>query len=251
MEDDETTEVTPEAGGDDWGAGLAALGGETEPAAGESQEAPGEGVEAAETAAEEVAWALDRATFEQYTQNQDQLAQAFQSLLPYMPALDRVARLMNGEPQDTGEQGQALPEWDPFEPESVEKYIQGRIDRELGERLAPVEQYMDTQMEQVGLARADQILDGLAADPNIGDFDRGAAHLLADTLVTRMGRDPVSALTDAAAHLAQVEKAAEKRGEERYKQSLQAVGTAAREAGIGSGTAATEVVKPPTGSDWG
>lgn len=100
-----------------------------------------------------------------------------------------------GQQQPTPE----LPDYDPFDPESVQRYIDEasgrRVEAMLDERLAPFEPLLGRVAAEQGRVAAEQALDGLKSE--IGDFDREQAVLLTQSLLSQ-GIEPHTALRAAA-----------------------------------------------------
>src|SRR5262245_58388653 len=107
-------------------------------------------------------------------QESQQVTNALATLAPYGPVLDQIANVMYSSAEQQPQQPeQVLPEYDPFDPDSAQAYIQQAIDQGIEARVAPIEmQHQVAQMQQ-GQRIAQDRLTAISAE--IGKFDIGRA----------------------------------------------------------------------------
>jgi hypothetical protein len=189
--------------------------------------------------AEAEAWAPSREEFERLTQFQ-QAAVPILSQLQEIMSDPQVAQEWAGVPQ---QQQQADPEWDPFEPESVQAYFNHQIEQRLGEALGPFEGLLGMVAQEKGEALARQELESIQSA--VGEFDKDTAFLVAGGLIER-GTNPREALASAAQYMHTFEARVREDERQKYMAEMGALGGSPSEVPSGSGPA-TEIEKVPTG----
>lgn len=145
------------------------------------------------------------------------------------------------------EAANTAPEWDPFDPESVNKFVEWRAQQliaPLQEQLAQASQFVEQGQLEAGRSQAEEILSGFHKE--LGDFDHGKTILQAAAYM-RQGVDPEQALTQAASEQAAYEQAIEARAVEKFKTAGQALADAGVEPAGGAGAAA-DVTAPLNGA---
>jgi len=142
-------------------------------------------------------WAL---TQDQWEQTQ----QSLQTLGQYAPVLDQLAQRLAppsyAEPE--------LPEFDPFEPESVSAFVQAAVQQGVKQALGPFEGVLGMVAQSKGEEFVTQEFDRLSAMPEIGSFDREIAAPIAYGLAEQFGAqiDSRTALKMAAERVSAYEK---------------------------------------------
>jgi hypothetical protein len=203
---------------------------------------PDEGGDAGDAAgaAEAAAWALSQDDWQQTQTYLQQTAPILQAVAQMLPQLQQ----MQQAPQEPAAQG---PELDPFDPDSVQNYIQSQIQSGLqaavGEQLGPYEQMLSMQAAEQGEQLARQELEKIEKD--IGKFDQDTAFLIAAGAIEG-GQDPIYALRAAATYASEWEKRIRTEERAAYQEELKNLRTAPGEVPVGS-SAATEIQPVPTG----
>jgi hypothetical protein len=138
-------------------------------------------------------------------------------------------------------------EFDPFEPESVQRYIQQQVamgvQQGMQQSLGPYEGLMGMVASQQGETLARNELDSIRSE--IGNFDEDAAFLVASGLIEQ-GGDPSMALRQSAQFAQEWESRIRTDAVEQYKKELQNLQGAPSETPVG-GASAANVEGVPTG----
>lgn len=199
-----------------------------------------DGSAGSDTEAEAKAWALSQSDWEQTMQYLQQTA-------PLLQQLAQQQQYGQQPPAAWEQQQQDLGEIDPFDPASVQGYIQRAIDNglqtALAEQLAPYEPILSNVANEQGAQLARQELESIKT--TIGDFDQDTAFLIAAGSIEQ-GNDPSVALRQAAQFSHDYEKKIRSDEREKYKSELQNLRDAPRETPVGSASG-REVQPVPTG----
>jgi hypothetical protein len=206
----------------------------------ESGAAPsGEDTAAPETPAEpEAPWSPSQ---DEWQQTQ----QFIQAAAPILQQLTQQPDPYDEYQQQAYQQPQFEEEFDPFDPESVQRYIQQSVaqglQQGLAQNLGPYEGLLGMVASQQGEALARQELDTIRGE--LGDFNEDAAFLVASGLIEQ-GGDPGQALRQSAQYAQEWETQIRSDEREKYKQELQNLQGAPSETPMGSASAANEVGVP-------
>ena len=186
------------------------------------------------------------------TQEEWQQNIAFQqNVLPFLGAVEQrlFQQQSQQQPQD---QGPWLPDFDPFDPASVQAHIQASAQALIDQRMGPIEPVLNYMADQASEQIANQHLDMLAnGDPSrgiqgLGQFDREMAVIVASGMIDPSNPqfDAPSALRQAAVRVQQYESKI--RADERAKQenTLRTLGEAPRTGAFGGGAGENAPVPP-------
>lgn len=187
---------------------------------------------------EEEAWALSRDDWER---TQSFLQQA-------APILQHVAQQLQQQPQATQEPEPEV-EIDPFDPTSIQRYVQAQIQRGVDEGLKQAlgvyQPVLDTVASREGEALARAELEKIQQE--VGKFDENMAFIVGSGLIEQ-GYDPPSALRVAAEHVSEFEKRVRAEERKAVMEELKNLNGAPPETPVGS-TTATDLDKIPTGKN--
>jgi hypothetical protein len=193
---------------------------------------------------EAAAWALSQGDWEQtvnYLQQTAPILQQLQESLPYLQQMQQYNQQPQGFDQ---QQGQDI---DPFDPSSVQGYIQRQIQegmqQALAQQLGPYQPMLNSFANEQGEQLARQELATIKT--TVGDFDQDTAFLIAAGSIEQ-GNDPSVALRQAAQFSHDYEKKIRSDEREKYKSELQNLRDAPRETPVGSASG-REVQPVPTG----
>lgn len=167
------------------------------------------------------------------------------------PVLQHVAQLLQDgqsltpQPQEPEAPAQ-LPDIDPFEPTSVQRYVDALLEQRVAaaiqNSLGPYESVLGMVASREGEDLAKREFEKIASE--VGEFDQEAAFAMASGLIDR-GMEPGQAIREAGTYAREWEKRIATKAVEDYKASLQTIGSAPQEQT--GGAAATEVEGVPTG----
>lgn len=178
-------------------------------------------------------WQVSREDWEQTQQYLRAVGEALPQLYQRMESLNAPAQATPEEPQ-----------YDPFDPESVESYIGRNVERLFSERLQPYEGLLGMVAAKEGETLARTELASL--ESRIGNFDHDNAFMVASGLIEQ-GRDPNQALQTAAQHTYEFEQRIRADERARYTAEMNGIVDAPRET-VGGATP-SEIEKVPTGPD--
>lgn len=191
-----------------------------------------------DTAAEQQAWALSQSDWEATLSYLQQTA----------PLLQQVQHMMASgqlQPQAAPQPAEPpVPEYDPFEPESVAAYIQQSVERGVQQSMGPYQQMFNTIAEQEGQRLANSQMDALVGE--IGDFDKDAVYMIAAGALSDESLNPNDVLRSAARYMHEFEQRIRASEREAYKAELQGLQGNPTDPPIGS-AAAQETEDVPTG----
>ena len=184
--------------------------------------------------------------------SQDDWQQTQQFIQAAAPILQQIVQQQQPDPYDEYQQQayqqqqfQPQEEFDPFDPESVQRYIQQSVQQGLQQglqqSLGPYEGLMGMVACQQGEQLARQELDTIKAE--LGEFNEDSAFLIASGLIEQ-GGDPGQALRQSAQFAKEWESQVRADEREKYKQELQNLQGAPSETPMGSASAANEVGVP-------
>lgn len=167
------------------------------------------------------------------------------------PVLQHVAQLLQ-EGQSLTPQAQeqappvALPEIDPFDPNSVQTYVDALLEQRVAaaiqNSLSPYESVLGMVASREGEDLAKREFEKIASE--VGEFDQEAAFAMASGLIER-GMDPGEAIREAGTYAREWEKRIATKAVEDYKASLQTISDAPQEQT--GGAVATEIEGVPKG----
>lgn len=214
---------------------------------GGSVEEPVESVATEPEAPEPEAWALDR---EEWERTQQFLQQAA-PILGYVA--EQLQREQYEQPVPQGQypavaEDAAPPEIDPFDPNSVQRYVEWATERKVQEALqssvGPYQDVMQHIAVREGEQAARETLTRLSSE--VGAFDEDAALILAAGMIEQ-GQQPEQALRVSASYLNELETKIRADERERYKKELQEIAGAPQETTVAGGPVTTELETVPTG----
>jgi hypothetical protein len=195
---------------------------------------------ASDTEVEEAAWALSQSDWETTLNYLQQTAPILQQVAQVLPTLQQQPQ--QGNPTDQ------TPDIDPFDPQSVQAFIQQQVQAGIGQALqqqmAPYEGVLSSFASEQGAAMAKAELETIKE--TVGDFDQDNAFLIAAGSIEQ-GQDPTQALHQAARFTHDFEKRIRADERNRFKEELRSLQAAPNETPAGSGSAAVEVQPVPTG----
>jgi hypothetical protein len=160
----------------------------------------------------------------------------------------QMAQQQGYAPQQQYQQGyeqqpqyQEQEEFDPFDPESVQRYIAQQVQDQAAQMfqssLGPYEGLLGMVASQQGEQLARSELDTIRGE--LGEFDEDAAFLVASGLIEQ-GGDPSIALRQSAQYAQEWESRIRADEREKYKGELQNLQSAPRETPVGGASAANE-----------
>ena len=182
---------------------------------GEPPEAPEQEVEATPGdqagQAEAEAWAL----------SQDDWNQTVQYLQATAPVIQQVAALMQQQQQTQQYQEQQapqqqLPDFDPWDPNSVQQYINAAVEQGVLQQTQPYQQLFNTMAESEGERLAQQTLGRLQEE--VGEFDADATYMIAAGALADESLNPDHVLTSAARYMHDFEAKIRADEREKYKE---------------------------------
>lgn len=179
--------------------------------------------------------------------------QEWQSMVEYqqrsLPVLNQLGDYLNNPPPDQafayGQEEEAEEEFDPYDEDSVQGYIQRNIQSGIERALGPFQNLLGTIASREGESLAKGELERIAGE--VGEFDKDNAYLVANSLIEQ-GADPTEALHKAASYSREFENRIRADERAKYKAELEQLAGAPRETGTGS-SSATENLGVPTGPD--
>lgn len=170
---------------------------------------------------------------------EDEWKQVQQFISQSAPLLGQLGEVLN-QPNDPGEQEI---DFDPFDPDSVQKFIDARAESIASKQMEPFRGLLGMLSVREGEALAKAELDKVGAE--IGEFDKDTAFLIASGLIDQ-GGDPGQALRQAASHAKDFESRVRQDERAKVEAEIKGLGQAPNETGIGSTTAETPQ-QVPTG----
>lgn len=185
----------------------------------------------------QASWSPSQEEWERLTQFMGQAA----------PLVAEIARERSEMYTDPGPQPPSGEDFDPFDPDSVQNYIQESVQygvtQALQQNFAPYEGVLGMVASQQGEALARQELEKIQGE--IGEFDHDSAFLVASGMIEQ-GVDPVRALRQAAGYARETEERIRADERERYKSELQKLASAPTQAPAGSANG-DQIDSVPTG----
>lgn len=189
----------------------------------------------AEGAAEAAAWAL----------SQDDWEATVNYLRQTAPVIQQVAQMMqNGAMQPQQQQAPPEPDFDPFDPESVQSYINNQVQQGLEQGIAPYTHLFNTMAESEGERLARSTMERL--DQEVGSFDHDAAYMIAAGALADESLNPDQVLTSAARFMHDFEERIRADERTKYQGEIQQLREAPRDRPIGS-SSGVEGETVPTG----
>lgn len=189
----------------------------------------------ADGAAEAAAWALSQGDWEATVNYLQQTA----------PVIQQVAQLLqNGGLQPQAPPAAPEPDFDPFDPESVQTYINSQVERGLQESIQPYTHLFNTMAESEGERLARSTMERL--DAEVGSFDHDAAYMIAAGALADDSLNPDQVLTSAARFMHDFEERIRADERTKYQSELQGMRDAPQDRPVGS-SAGTEGETVPTG----
>lgn len=166
------------------------------------------------------------------------------------PVLQRLGTYLETPDQGAGEYYQPgveddTPEFDPYDADSVQQFIQNGIQSGIQEALGPFQGLLGTIASREGESLAKGELDKISE--SVGEFDKDNAFLIANGMIEQ-GHDPAQALHQAASYSKQFEDRIRADEREKFKAELATLSGAPKETATGS-FSASEEPGVPTGPD--
>lgn len=184
---------------------------------------------------EAAAWAL----------SQDDWEATVNYLRQTAPVIQQVAHMMqNGGMQQQQEPQPQEPDFDPFDPSSVQEYINNQVQQGLEQGIAPYTHLFNTMAESEGERLARSTMERL--DQEVGSFDHDAAYMIAAGALADESLNPDQVLTSAARFMHDFEERIRADERTKFQGELQQMREAPRDRPVGS-SAGTEGETVPTG----
>jgi len=179
----------------------------------------------------------------------NQLVGFQQNVTPFLSELAQALQQdqPNYEAGQTGDYSQQPqePDFDPFDPESVQQYIQAQVSQGVESALDPYSGVLGLVATREGEALAHKELESLRSD--VGQFDQDTALLIASGMIDQ-GREPGEALRASAEFARDYEAKVRADAVEAYKKELQTLASGG-DVPAGDGRSAEVPPKTPTGQD--
>jgi len=182
--------------------------------------------------------------------SQEEWQSAMQFQERAMPVLENLGHILSapvegnyeGEGQEYAQQQE---EFDPFDAESVQRYIADQVQQGVHSALGPFEGVLGTVAAREGETLARNELERIEQES--GAFDKDTAFLVASGLIEQ-NVDPTVALERGASYARDLEARIRQNERESYRQELEKIAGAPQQREMGSASA-TDGVSVPTGPD--
>lgn len=162
---------------------------------------------------------------------QEEWGQITQFVSQSAPILQQLAELVNADPNEGAEP--SFEDYDPFDPESVQRMIDARAQAIADAQLSPFKGLLGMLSQREGEALARAELERITGE--VGEFDKDTAFMVASGLIDQ-GMDPAQALRQGATYTKEFESRVRQDERTKVEQELRARGEAPHEPPVGTTT---------------
>ena len=158
------------------------------------------------------------------------------------PVMSQLAEILSA-PQAEAQQGEQEIDYDPFDPESVQRFVDARAEAMAERMMEPFKGLLGMISEREGETLAKAELERIKGE--VGEFDQDMAYMVASGML-QPGVDPAQALQVSAKHIHEYETRIRSDERAKVEAELRGLGEAPSQGGTGSGTA-EPALPVPTG----